>query len=162
MIAYDGDADDLIEIHCGTIAASGTLGDLFIDTVSEYALSLTAEKYTTGSVGSSDHTRFWNAGYPAILGIEDTWVGPTSDFNPYYHTTSDTRANCDLAYTTEYVKAAVGTTARLGVTMETPTPTHTPVGGLINFQPASSTPPPDSRIDSGLPFGAGGTNYGWL
>jgi hypothetical protein len=124
MIAYDGNMDGEAEIHCGTMTSSGALGDLLIDTIGAYSLSLLPVKITAGSSGASDHSRFWDAGYPALLGIEDTG----SDFNPYYHSTNDTRANCNLSYATDYVKAALGTTARLAVPIltVTPTPTMTP------------------------------------
>lgn len=174
MIAYDGNADGLIEVHCGSLAASETLGDLLISTVSDYSLALSAEKLTVGSVTASDHARFWNAGIPALLGIEDTWVGATSDFNPYYHSVSDTRANCDLSYTTDYVKAAVGTIARLGVMLDitptptpmptvTPTPTATPdlPGEWINFQTAGPPRAPGFSKDDGSPYGTHG-GWGWL
>jgi Zn-dependent M28 family amino/carboxypeptidase len=161
MIAWDSNADTLIEVHCGTTAESGTLGDLLISTISDYSLGLVAQKITSGSVTASDHARFWNAGYPAVLGIEDTWVSPTSDFNPYYHSVDDTRDHCVLSYTTNYVKAAVGTTARLAVPLAaTPTPTPTPPWGMVNFQPASSAPAAGYWPDDGSPFGTHG-DYGW-
>ncbi|MEJ2746096.1 MAG: M28 family peptidase, partial [bacterium] len=124
MIAYDGNMDGEAEIHCGTMTSSGAIGDLLIDTIGTYSLALSPVKYTTGSTIWSDHSRFWDAGYPAILGIEDTGT----DFNPYYHSPSDTIANCNLSYATDYVKAALGTTARLAVPIPTvtPGPTMTP------------------------------------
>ena len=167
MIAYDGNADNRIDLHCGTIAASGTMGDLFISTIGDYGLSLVAQKITTGAATASDHSRFWNAGYPAILGIED-YSGSPNDFNPYYHTVNDTRAHCVLPYATEFTKAAVGTLAQLGAPVsETPTPTPspsptpTPPWGTVNFQPASVTPLPWYWPDNGSPFGTWG-GYGWL
>ncbi|MEI6633946.1 MAG: M28 family peptidase [Chlamydiota bacterium] len=167
MIAYDGNADNRIDLHCGTIAASGTMGDLFISTIGDYSLSLVPQKITTGAATASDHSRFWNAGYPAILGIED-YSGSPNDFNPYYHTVNDTRAHCVLPYAAEFTRAAVGTLAQLGgLVSETPTPTPTPSPtptppwGIVNFQPPSVTPLPWYWPDDGSLFGTWGA-YGWL
>jgi Zn-dependent M28 family amino/carboxypeptidase len=141
MISYDGSGDNRVEVYCGTMTSSGALGDLLLNTISTYSLSLWPVKFTTGSEGWSDHANFWDAGYPAILGIEDT----TNDFNPYYHTASDIRAHCDLSYATDYVKAAVGTMARLAVPVSSspPTPTATPTPSpslVLEARPESLTP----------------------
>ncbi len=120
MVAYDGNADTKMEVYCGSMAASQAIGDLLIDTISQYGLSLVPTKLTSAP-SWSDQARFWDAGYPAIVEIESD-----DDFNPNYHTTSDTRANCNLPYMTQMVKAAVGTTARLGVLVASPTPSTTP------------------------------------
>ena len=114
MIAYDGDSDGAMEVYCGTMPASEAIGDLLIDTISGFGLSLDWTKYTTAPAWS-DQYRFWEAGYPAIAGIESL-----QDFNPNYHTTNDTRANCNLPYLTEFVKAAAGTIARLAVPVTVP------------------------------------------
>jgi len=114
MIAYDGDELPLAEIHCGTaVAESADLGALIGDTIERYGLGLSWSAFTAGSTGASDHARFWSAGYPAVLGIEDTWVGDTYDFNPFYHTAADTRDNCDPGYAVEFTRAALGSLARL-------------------------------------------------
>ncbi|MCX6354582.1 MAG: M28 family peptidase [Candidatus Aureabacteria bacterium] len=142
MIAYDGNADNHIDVHCGTNASSGALGDLLISTISDYSISLSPEKITSGSATASDHSRFWDAGYPAILGIEDYHGG--GDFNPYYHTVNDTRANCVLPYATRYIKAAVGALAQLGVLVPaTSTPTETPTMSPTSTPtPTASAPAP--------------------
>jgi hypothetical protein len=57
----------------------------------------------------SDHSSFWDYGYPAIVAIE-----ADDDFNDYnYHTTSDTLSTLNLTYFTWFVKAAVGTIAHM-------------------------------------------------
>jgi len=53
----------------------------------------------------SDHSPFWDAGWPAICGIEEQAWGP--DFNPYYHTVNDVVANCDLVYAANCTRAAI-------------------------------------------------------
>lgn len=115
MIAYDSDSSPAVEVHCGDMPASGTLGDYWIDTVSRYSLPLAPRKYTSDSIGYSDHERFWDAGYNALLLIEDGGADETGDFNPYYHTAEDTRAHCNPVYLTACTKATTGTLARLAV-----------------------------------------------
>jgi hypothetical protein len=131
MIAYDGNGDDRMEVYCGTMPASEALGDLLLNTISTYSLSLRPVKYNTGAEGWSDHSSFWDAGYPALLGIEDNG----DDFNPYYHTADDRRIQCNVSYVTGNVKAAVGTMARLAGPLSgpevTPTPTPAPVPALV-------------------------------
>lgn len=150
MISYNGDGDNRLELHCGTMASSGALGDLLIDTISSYSLSLWPVKYTTGSETASDHASFWDAGYPALLGIEDDLGG---EINPYYHTVNDKRVHCDPSYATEYVKAAVGTTARLAVPISSsppgPTPTPTPSPSLV-FEARPESLTPGERFTLGL------------
>ena len=136
MIAYDKNADGHLELHCGTISASGAMGDLFINTVSTYALPLSPAKFTFGSATASDHARFWNAGVPALLGIEDT----NSEFNPNYHTTADTLANCNLSFATGFVQAAVGTLARLAQ-IDTPAMNCTPTLFVFSGIEAGFNPP---------------------
>ncbi len=109
MIAYDGDGDGAMEVYSGTTETSNALGDLFLDTISVYGLDLDPAHYLS-SPSWSDQYRFWQAGYPALVGIE-----PFGDFNPNYHTVNDTLAGCDLDYLTGIVRAAAGTLARLAV-----------------------------------------------
>jgi len=109
MIGYDSNSDGAMEIYCGTTAASSVVGDIFIDTINRFGLLLECTKYTTAP-SWSDQYRFWEAGYPAIVGIESF-----QDFNPDYHTTNDISSNCNLPYLTNFVKAAVGTLACLAV-----------------------------------------------
>jgi hypothetical protein len=109
MIAYDGNGDGVIELHCGTMAPSIALGDLFINVINDYNITLNPTQLTYGSTDRSDHASFWDFDYPAILGIEDF----SSDFNPYYHTTWDIIANFDTTYFIDYVMSAIGATATL-------------------------------------------------
>ncbi|MCX6339230.1 MAG: M28 family peptidase [Candidatus Aureabacteria bacterium] len=142
MISYDADLDGRAEIYCGTRPESGALGDLLLNTINTYSLALSPVKFTSGSSGWSDHSSFWDAGYPAILGIEDNG----SDFNPDYHSLNDKRVHCNLPYATNYVKAAVGTMARLAVPIPsiTPMPTTTP-------EPTPGPTPPPSLVFEAKP-----------
>jgi hypothetical protein len=90
------------------VAASGAIADVFMNVNTTYGLGFTPEKITTGSTNASDHYRFWERGYPAILAIEDF-----QDFTPWYHTVQDRVATLDLDFFARYAKAAVGTVATL-------------------------------------------------
>ena len=73
--------------------------------------------YTIGN--QSDNKSFWDEGYPSILAIED-YIG--GDFTPYYHTVNDRLSTLNMAYFTEFTKAAIGTFAHMaGCLAEDPT-----------------------------------------
>ena len=108
MIAYDSDAQPIIELHAGTGAGSIAIANLFADVVSTYSIDLVPQIITAGSTDRSDHASFWDYGYNAILGIEDF-----DDFTPYYHTTNDQLSTLNIPYFTEFVKASVGTVASM-------------------------------------------------
>jgi hypothetical protein len=108
MIAWNsGGTLPTIDLHAeSTLPDTLILAQLFADVVDAYNLNLIAEIVPNGT-GASDHASFWDYGYNALLGIEDF-----SDFNPYYHTINDNLGNLeDLAYYTEFVRAAIGTFA---------------------------------------------------
>jgi hypothetical protein len=109
MIAYDSDADSIIELHAGTRAGSIAIASLFTDVVDTYDIDLVPQIITAGATDRSDHASFWNYGYDAILGIEDFW----GDSNPNYHTTGDQLSVLNIPYFTEFVKASVGTVASM-------------------------------------------------
>jgi len=107
MIAWNtpGSSPD-IDLYARTsIPRSVALAQLFSDVVAAYDLNLIPQILTSGGSGS-DNSSFWQFGYSAILGIEDN-----NDFNPYYHGPGDSPAHTDLAYFTEFVKAALATFA---------------------------------------------------
>jgi len=100
----DLDADD--NLH----TPSGFLSDTLIHFGGIYVPALPIiERHLTG--GSSDHASFQNAGYPAILTIDDASIGA----NPYIHSPGDTigpSAN-DFILATNSAKAVVATVAEL-------------------------------------------------
>jgi len=111
MIAYNSDAYPIVDLHSRSyIPGSTEISYLFADVVDAYNIPLTPQILVNDSLGNySDNASFWDFGFPAILGIEDY-----DDFTPYYHTTSDQLETLDLAYFTNFVKAAVGTFAHMG------------------------------------------------
>jgi photosystem II stability/assembly factor-like uncharacterized protein len=108
MIAWDGNSDNAIDLHCGTSNPSIELGNTLVDVITDYNLELDPQVITSGSSGASDHASFWDYGYPAIMGIEDF-----GDFNPYYHTTGDNMDHIMDGYFTEFTRAAIGAVATL-------------------------------------------------
>ncbi len=124
MIAYDGNNDGSIELHCGTMNPSVELGNLFQTVINDYNIALVPQQITYGSTDRSDHASFWDYDYPAILGIEDF----SDDFNPYYHTTSDNMSHINAPYFWEYTKAAIGATA----TLATPDSTMTSINEQVS------------------------------
>ena len=102
MIAYDGNGDDVMEVHSGLSPENQALADILIGAISDYGLNLVPEKITEYASHSSDHASFWDYGFPAILGHEDY-----QDRNPYMHSTQDRVSAFDTTYYVDFVKAAV-------------------------------------------------------
>jgi len=115
MVGWNSDTNLTFRLHTRTTSNPGYPGDLaiantFEAVVSTYGLGgeLTPVVDPDG-ITASDHSVFWSRGFSAILGIEDD----VSDFNPYYHTSADTRSQIDADYFVAAIKAAVGTVAHL-------------------------------------------------
>jgi len=116
MIGYDGDdplpPDLVIYYDPASTALANALRDAALYYVSSEIEPVIVEQ---DFEGASDHSSFWQYGYPAVMGIEaelgDPWPGP--DFNPHYHSTDDLVSNCDLDYATACTKAGVAAVAEL-------------------------------------------------
>jgi PKD repeat protein len=117
MISYDGTGGPDLRLHTRITSNPGYPGDLaiantFIDVVNTYSLSGSLSPIIDADgITQSDHSAFWNNGYPAILGIEEH----DYDITPYYHTTSDTVSTLNMTYFTNFVKASVGNAAHLAI-----------------------------------------------
>ncbi|HNT04888.1 MAG TPA: M20/M25/M40 family metallo-hydrolase [Anaerolineae bacterium] len=120
MIGYESvpPGDHIVEVHAGLDPASIALADALIANVAEYGVQLQVQKLTSGATNRSDHASFWNVGYPAVLGIEDF-----DDFNPYYHSTSDTLSNMQTLLMVEFTRVCVATVAELAGEWTTTLPT---------------------------------------
>ncbi len=120
MIAWDGEGGPDIDLHShlpSTEDDSDRLADLFAAVVDVYSLALNPQIVEDGTT-FSDHSRFWDRGYAAILGIEDYYNAYESpaeprDWNPNYHTTNDRLSTLNLAYFREYTRAALATFVHL-------------------------------------------------
>jgi hypothetical protein len=95
-------------------AESRQLAALFVDVVSLYGLDLVPREFVVDDyplVGGSDQWSFLAQGYPAIL-VSEAFA--SADFNPHYHTVSDTLAVMDLDYCTDLTRASVAALAHVG------------------------------------------------
>ena len=114
MISWDSDSSPTLRLHTRLTGDSGYAGDraiaeVFTNVVANYGMAAHLTPIITADGNTySDHSSFWNNGYPAILAIEDD-----DDFTPYYHQTSDTLSTLNLTYFSWFVKAAVGTIAHM-------------------------------------------------
>ena len=119
MIAYaDGMPEDLQII---VNPASSWLADRLLDAASSYG-ELGATKTVDASFVYSDHSPFWDRGYPALLAIEDNPL-----HNPYYHQTSDTLDKLNVDFFTSASRASLGLLAELAQPIREGYPA-TPVG----------------------------------
>jgi len=109
MIAYDGNGDGKLGVHCGSPSGNQALANVFISTISDYGLELVPQKIVSGASSASDHASFWDWGFPAIMGIEDF-----GDFNPYYHSSGDRVFAFNVPYYVDFTKAAVASISILG------------------------------------------------
>lgn len=125
MIAWDSDAEPIVRLHTRQTNNTGYAADLaiantFIRVVEEYGLKGALTPIVApDALDMSDTYSFWDNGYPAILAIEDD-DDDAGDFNPYYHTSDDRVSEFNTTYYTNFVKAAVGTTALLAGVVHTP------------------------------------------
>ena len=125
MIAWDSDAEPFVRLHTRQSNHTGYAADLaiantFINVVEAYGLSGALTPIVAPDASDmSDTYSFWDNGYPAILAIEDD-DDNAGDFNPYYHTSADRVSEFNTTYYTNFVKAAVGTTALLAGVVQTP------------------------------------------
>ncbi len=127
MIGYSTIPSRKMSIHTRLPTAPGYAADIalantFQAVLPAYGLDarLTPEIVSDGEE-ASDHSSFWQKGYPGVLVIEcDT------NFNPNYHTVNDVIANMNMAYCTDFIRASVGTVAHLAG-VRTASPTNGPV-----------------------------------
>ncbi len=103
MIAFPGASQRVLDV-IGNYS-SEWLADRFIAVAQPY-VGLRLDKVINPSMVWSDHSSFWDQGYPALCGIED------SD-NPYYHRTSDTLDKLDLGFAADATRAALAVVADL-------------------------------------------------
>jgi hypothetical protein len=115
MISWDAKDDGPnIDLHSNNPAIeddSDALADLVAAIIDVYDLDLIPQIVENGAT-FSDHLRFWQRGYAAIMGIEDYYNAAEDDeeprdWNTNYHTVNDRLSTLNLTYFREYVRAAV-------------------------------------------------------
>lgn len=120
MMAYDGDNDNVVDIDVRPIANSLQMKDDLLSALTTYGFNLTAKVVNPGTT-ASDHARFWNKGYSAVL-VGESWEN--NDQTPHYHTSSDRLSTLDMPYyfeITKLVMAYIATKAGLTDTDNTVT-----------------------------------------
>jgi hypothetical protein len=117
--------------------------------VDAYGLDLEPQVLVDDYLGNySDNKSFWDEGYAAILAIEGA-----DDFTPHYHTTGDRLSTLNMAYYTEFVRAALATFLHLGNCLPA-----VPSGALHGHVTAAGAGGPLA----GQPWGAALTSAGML
>lgn len=176
MLAWDGNGDGALNLHTRVTSAPGYSNDLaiaqtFTNVVAKYGLSAALKPFIRASgEWRSDHSSFWDHGYPAILAIEED----LGDFNPYYHTVQDSLDKFKWPYYLNCVKASVGTVAHLAgpvdrvsldvVEVATSASTGVGIGASVlhaRHEPGATESGTDSLDVEWSDRGAN-TNAGWL
>lgn len=117
MIGWDSRDGPDMDLHAREtlVPASMELAALFVEAVASYNLDLLPLIYSNG-IGASDHSPFWNQGFPAILAIEN-YSGDgaiASDFNSHYHSVDDLSVYINQDFFREMTRAALATFAHMG------------------------------------------------
>ena len=144
MIAYDSDNDMTANIHTRSVGTSLELYDKMIEVNLQYGINLNLIEYNPGEE-YSDHASFWNAGYGAILLIEDD-----ADFNAYYHSVNDLITHFNEAYYLKSAKLAYATLASFALNLNMQI-IHTPFASIDYSQDIELT----ANIVTGLNIGSG-------
>ena len=113
MMGYDGDepgtpGDNEWDIDVRNIANSLAMKDDIVNVYNTYTFDLKPPIVVNPGTTASDHSRFWNVGYSAVL-VGESWA--TNDQTPFYHTPNDRLATLDLPYFHELTKLVMAYTA---------------------------------------------------
>ena len=100
MMGYDGDNDNDFDIDVRPIANSIGIKDDLLTLLADYEFNLNANVVNPGTP-ASDHSKFWNKGYSAVL-VGESWAN--DDQTPYYHSSGDRLNTLDLPYYHELSK----------------------------------------------------------
>jgi hypothetical protein len=100
MMGYDGDDDDDFDIDVRPIANSLAMKDDLVSLLATYNFNLNVNVVNPGTT-ASDHSRFWNQGFSAVL-VGESWEN--NDQTPHYHSSGDRFSTLDLPYFHELAK----------------------------------------------------------
>ncbi|MBN2207542.1 MAG: M20/M25/M40 family metallo-hydrolase [Candidatus Aminicenantes bacterium] len=103
MIAWAAAGDRRIDIYANT--ESSWLGERMARAASAYT-ALNPRSMVDPSMIWSDHSSFWDVGYPALLAIE-------SGDNPHYHSEADTIDTLDFEFFLQTTRAALAVLTEL-------------------------------------------------
>jgi len=111
MMGYDGDNDNDFDIDVRPIANSIGIKDDLLTLLADYEFNLNANVVNPGTP-ASDHSKFWNKGYSAVL-VGESWAN--DDQTPYYHSSGDRLNTLDLPYYHELSKLIMSYMVSKGV-----------------------------------------------
>ena len=138
MMAYDNDDDNDFDIDVQNIANSVAMKDQILSVLATYGFNLNVNVVNPGTP-LSDHKRFWDQGYSAVL-MGESWFN--NDQSQYYRTDGDTFATLDIPYYNEMTKLVLAYMAT--------------VGGLVNIDNTVSV------TTTILTANQAGATYQWL
>lgn len=126
MIAYDGNDDRVVELHSGSRAGSAALANAIAGANIRYGIGLEIEIKQESASRFSDHSPFWDAGYDAVLAIENFFADVrAADRNPWYHKTGDALERARLSYVERYARTALASVLELAGALHGPVPSAT-------------------------------------
>ena len=127
MIGWDSNGDRTVELHSGTRANSVSLASRFTVANQRYGQGLRLEVKSASASRFSDHSSFWDYGYPAFMVIENFFDDSIlRDRNPWYHKTGDLLSRVNLDYAVRTTRTALAMLAEAAVIDPAPLPTITP------------------------------------
>jgi subtilisin-like proprotein convertase family protein len=106
MITWDGNNDYLFSIYSNS--NSVTFSNYVKDVFNIYQ-PVVVPSVIVQNMSGSDHYYFWQRGYKALCGIENT-----SDFNPYYHTVNDNFSHVVMPYFLANTRASIAALMTFG------------------------------------------------
>lgn len=121
MFGYNSDEDRCFELHVGSLAASAVPGQCFVQSIDAFDIDLKHDYITSGATSASDHSPFWSKGIGALEVLENYQTNNLPggcglrDWNPYYHSTSDTIDHVDLAFGFDIARAGLASAFSLAV-----------------------------------------------
>ncbi len=106
MMGYDGNDDNDFDIDVRNFGNSIAMKDDIIAILNNptYGFTLNVNVVNPGTT-ASDHSRFWNQGYTAVL-VGESWE--TGDQTPFYHTSNDRYSTINFPYYHELAKLIMG------------------------------------------------------
>ena len=132
-------------MHSGSGAASVALANALSGANARYGVGLSVEMKKESASRFSDHSSFWDSGYPAFLAIENFYPDAiAADRNPYYHNTGDLLSRVRLDYVARYTQAALATVVELAGmrSAHVPPPTATATATMTPSPSLSPTATP--------------------
>jgi hypothetical protein len=154
MLAWDGNDDNLLDIHSQNTGNSNNIANLMVFINWLYELQLNPVIYNPGT-WQSDHSSFWNYGYGAVLLIEAYYGG---DLNPYYHSVDDRVDKFNQPYFHNLCKLSMGTISTLiEITTDTLLASVIPDYGYQTYPASIQIKGVNTHFEEGL-----GTQQVWL